>query len=96
MSEMVERVALAIFLSQYPEGSAPAPESREFWPDNLDQLVSGTPFTADGYREMARAAIEAVRLAFLNEAKECQFSSDREAMFMAVETIDEALQPAAG
>lgn len=62
MDDLVERVALAIFLSQYevPGGSAPAPEAREYWPDRLDELVSGPPFNADGYRDMARAAIETV------------------------------------
>jgi hypothetical protein len=61
MDDLVEQVALAIFLSQYPEGDFPPPSSRSFWPDRLDELVSGPPFDAQGYREMARAAIKAMR-----------------------------------
>lgn len=58
----VERVALAIFLSRYPaHDDGPEPSSMEFWPDRLDELVSGPPFNAGGYRDMARAAIEAMQ-----------------------------------
>lgn len=53
MSEYIERIAFAIFSYRYPE-------SQEFWPDRLDELVSGPPFDADGYRGMARAAIAAM------------------------------------
>lgn len=56
MSDMVERVAKALFRSRYFY-----PEHEAFWPDRLDELVNGPPFEADGYRSMARAAIEAMR-----------------------------------
>lgn len=62
MSEMIERAAKAMYLSRYDgptvEGQ-PTPDS--FWPDRLDEIVSGPPFDANGYRSMARAAIEAMR-----------------------------------
>lgn len=55
MSEMVERVAKALFRSRC------FPEHEEFWPDRIDEIVSGPPFDADGFRGMSRAAIEAMR-----------------------------------
>lgn len=57
MSEMVERVAKAI-LGASGYSSA---DIEKHWPDELDSLVSGPPFEADGYREMARAAVETMR-----------------------------------
>jgi hypothetical protein len=56
MNEMIERAAKAIFKSRYGE-----PEHDAFWPDRLDEIVNGPPFDAEGYRSMARAAIEAMR-----------------------------------
>lgn len=56
MSEMIEQVALAIFRSRYSDS-----EHLAYWPDRLDELVNGPPFDAEGYRDMARAAIEAMR-----------------------------------
>lgn len=42
--------------------------------------------------EMARAAMDAVRAAFVAEAEQSKFHQDRNALFCAVETIDEALK----
>ena len=92
MSEMVERVAFAMFLSRYPETGGPEPESRTFWPDRLDELVSGPPFNADGHREMARAAIEAMRGELEKRGLASQFSEDKQALFCAAEELADELQ----
>lgn len=57
MSESrVERVAKAIFLCGYYD-----PDDRiKSWPDRIVEVVSGPPFDAEGYRDMARAAIKAM------------------------------------
>lgn len=52
---MIEKIAKALVVQQYGE------RVLEFWPDRLSFTVSGPPFHADEYRDMARAAIEAMR-----------------------------------
>ncbi len=58
MNEFIERLAQAIFLSQYrPDQHA---EALTFWPDRLDEFQLGPPFRADGYRDAVLSVLAAM------------------------------------
>lgn len=90
MSETVERVARVLFMKGKPSPTD-IEYTGELWPDRCDE-GSGPPFDADGWRELARAAIEEVRKTFIEEARGTRWAEDKAAMYAAADVIEEALK----